>query len=114
MNYLNGYALLYVSSVLVASLSQILLKKSANKTYPNKIREYLNPLVIIAYGCFFGASLMSTIGFRGVPLSVGPIFQATGYIWVAVLSYFLLHEKIGMKKILGLAIIVIGVIVSTM
>ena len=35
-----------VCSVFVASVSQILLKISANKTYPSKIKEYLNGYVI--------------------------------------------------------------------
>ena len=34
---------------LIASTSQVLLKKSAEKNYPNIVREYLNALVIGGY-----------------------------------------------------------------
>jgi len=43
------YWLFLVASVVVASFSQILLKKSAAKKYDNVIKEYLNPYVIIGY-----------------------------------------------------------------
>ena len=46
----NKYMLLLVASVVVASLSQILLKKSAQKTYSSVIREYLNPYSTVT--CF--------------------------------------------------------------
>ena len=36
--------------------------------------------VILAYGLFFLSSLLTIIAFREVPLSVGPILEASGYI----------------------------------
>lgn len=55
MSELAIYSCILVGSTLISSLSQVMLKKSAQKTYPSKIREYLNPLVIIAYGLFLVA-----------------------------------------------------------
>ena len=40
-------------SVFISSVSQILLKKAADRTYESSLKEYLNPLVIGAYGMFF-------------------------------------------------------------
>ena len=37
-------------------------------------------------GCFFLSSLLTIIAFREVPLSVGPILEASGYIYIAVLG----------------------------
>ena len=37
-------------SVFISSVSQILLKKAADRTYESSLKEYLNPLVI---GIFF-------------------------------------------------------------
>ena len=54
----NKYMLLLVASVIVASLSQILLKKSASKTYTSVIREYLNAYVIIGYGMMVLSTLL--------------------------------------------------------
>ena len=104
------YVIIFLASVFVSSVSQIILKKSANKTHENKLQEYLNLPVITAYGLFFGSSLLTVLAYKGVPLSLGPILEATGYIWVAVLGTLFLKEKISKQKMLGMAIIIAGII----
>ena len=79
--------------------------------YENKLQEYLNPKVIIAYGIFFLSSLITVIAYKGVPLSLGPILEASGYIFVSLLGYFVLHEKIGKRKIVGLITILLGIVI---
>ena len=101
---------IFVLSVLISSISQIMLKKSANKTYDSKIREYLNPTVIIAYGLFFLATLITVFAYKYVPLSSGPILESTGYIFVAVLGYFVLKERFTKKKVIGMALIIFGIL----
>lgn len=105
------YVVIFLISVFIASVSQIILKKSANKTYENKLQEYLNVPVILAYCLFFGSSLLTVLAYKGVPLSLGPILDASGYIWVSVLGAIFLKEHLSKKKILGMAIIIIGIIV---
>lgn len=105
------YIILFLISVFISSASQILLKKSAGKTYENIIKEYLNFPVILAYSLFFCSSLLTVLAYKYVPLSMGPILEATGYLWVAVLGFFFLKEKINKKKIMGLCVIVLGIII---
>lgn len=106
------YVMIYLFAVFVASLSQILLKTSANHEYDSKIQEYLNWKVLVAYCMFFGSSLLIVLAYRIVPLSLGPVLESIGYVFVAILSFAFLKERLGRKKILGLVLIVIGVIVS--
>lgn len=87
------------------------LKKSADIEYPNKIREYLNVRVIFSYIIFFGATLCSILAYTRIPLSLGPILESSGYIFVAVMSRLFLKEKITKQKMLGLSIIIIGIII---
>ena len=105
------YIILFLSAVFISSVSQIMLKKSANKTYENKVKEYLNPWVIIAYGLFFGATLVTVIAYRYVPLSLGPILESCGYFFVTILGMIFLKEKVGKKKAVGLFIILAGIII---
>lgn len=105
------YILIFLCSVFISSVSQVLLKSSANKQHDNVLKEYLNLKVIIAYGMFFLATLITIIAYKYVPLSMGGILEASGYIFVAVLSYIFLHESIGKKKLVGLAVILAGMIV---
>ena len=106
------YIILFLISVLISSISQILLKASANKTYDTKLKEYMNTRVIGAYLMFFGATFITVIAYREVPLTLGPILESTGYIFVAVLSCLFLKEKVSRRKCIGLVMIMIGVLVA--
>ena len=106
------HVFIYVFSVFISSVSQIILKKSADRKYDSKLKEYLNPLVIIAYGIFFLATLVTIYAYKGIPLSLGPILETTGYLWVSLLGYFILKEKISRRKILGLVVVIIGIVIS--
>lgn len=105
------HIVIFLCSVFISSVSQILLKSSANQKYENVLKEYFNVKVILAYGIFFASTLMTIIAYRYVPLSMGAILEASGYIFVSVLSYFFLKEKISTRKLLGLGIILVGIFV---
>ena len=107
------YMLIMLTGTFISSVSQIILKKAADREYPNKIAEYLNAPVIIAYAIFFAATLCSVTAYKVVPLSIGPLLEATGYVWVAILGRMVLGEHIGKRKALGLVIIVIGVVIAS-
>ena len=52
MNEKILFCIIFIFGVFISSISQIILKKSAQKKYENKIKEYLNPRVIFAYMIF--------------------------------------------------------------
>ncbi len=111
MDKTTAYICIYLAGVLVSSVSQIMLKTSAGKTYPSKLREYLNPLVVVAYLLFFGCTFITLFALKVVPLSMSPVLEASGYVFVAVLSRLFLKEKIGKKKVLGLTVIICGILI---
>ena len=108
------FAIIYIAGVFVSAVAQILLKKSAGKTYESKIREYLNPYVIISYAIFFGATFCTIYAYKGIPLSMGPILAALEYIFVAILSRLVLKEHISLKKFIGLSLIIAGITVYSL
>ena len=108
------YSLILLFSVFVSSVSQILLKKSAGIKYSSKIREYLNPYVIIGYTLFFGCTIISMYALKVVPLSMSPVLESCGYIFVALISYIFLKEKLTKKQLLGTALIILGVIIYSL
>lgn len=105
------YILLFLFSVLVASLSQIILKKSAMIQYETHIKEYLNFYVATAYVFFFGSSLLTTMAYKGVTLTIGPVLESTGYIYIAILGVLILKEKLSKRKIIGNIMIILGIFV---
>lgn len=108
------YALFALFGVFISGISQVLLKKSAGRQYSSAIREYLNPLVIVAYAMFFGATLLSVYAYKGIPLSMGPILDATGYIYVTIFGITIFHEKLNARRILALALIILGIVVYSL
>lgn len=114
MSDLFIYSCILVCSTLISSFSQIMLKKSAEKKYPSKLKEYLNPLVIFAYGLFFGCTLISMYALKVVPLSMSPILEASGYVFVAILSYIFFKEKLTKRQLLGMLLIIGGIAVFTL
>ena len=108
------YALISLFGVFISSVSQILLKKAAEKQYPNKLREYLNVPVILAYAIFFSATLLSIYAYKGIPLSMGPVLEASGYIFVTIFGVTIFKEKITPRKALALAIIIAGIVIYSL
>lgn len=111
MNKVFIYALIYVAGVLISAFAQVLLKKSADTEKQSLIKEYLNVKTICSYLIFFIATVCSVFAYKYLPLSYGPILGTLEYIFVAVLSYIFLKEKIKKKKLIGLLIVLAGVFI---
>lgn len=101
-------------SVFIASVAQVLLKKSAGRSYKNWLREYLNIFVITAYGLLLSSTLFTMFALRKIPLSMAPVLEAAGYIFVAVMGYLFLKERFSRRKIAGLALILVGILIFTL
>ena len=56
LSSLSKYIAIWMVSVFISSVAQVMLKAAANRTYDRKIKEYLNPIVITAYGIFFAST----------------------------------------------------------
>lgn len=114
MNRQFIFTLLFFGSVFISSVSQVLLKRSTLINHERKLKEYLNPFVITAYFLFFIATLITVVAYKHVPLSMGPVIEASGYLFITLISRLFLKEKISKKKILGMVIIIVGTLIFTL
>ena len=105
------YVLLYLSSTFLASVSQVLLKKAALREHKTLLAEYTDWRVILGYGLFVGCTVLTMLAYKGVPLNVGPVLEATGYLYVTFFGVTIFHEKMNPKKIAALAIIIAGILI---
>lgn len=103
------YSLLLLFGVFISSISQVLLKKSALKKYDSKLKEYLNPLVIISYTIFIISTFLSIFAYKGIPLSMGPVLEATSYFYVTFFGITIFKEKMNINKIVALLLIITGI-----
>ncbi len=105
------YILVFLVSVFISSLSQVLLKVSADTKHSSVWKEYLNIRTICAYGLFFMSTLITVFAYKYVSLSMGAVLEASGYIFVTILGVVVLKEKVSKKKLIGLGMILAGIFV---
>lgn len=105
------YYISAIFSVILASCSQVLLKKGANKKFNSFIKEYLNPYVIFGYLILFVCTLLTVYSFKAIDYKIVAIIETLGYILVTIFGKLFFNEKITYKKILGNCLIIFGIIV---
>lgn len=109
-SYLLG-TVLVLSAVFIAAVSQIMLKKSAQRQYAGRIAEYVNPLVIGGYILLLITTLITVLALKFIPMTLVVALDATGQIFVPVLSLLILKEHINRRKLLGMTVIILGLVV---
>lgn len=100
--------------VFISSISQVLLKKASMCHYDSPIQEYMNPLVVFAYIIFVGTTLLSIFAYRGIPLSMGPVLEATSYIYVSIFGVIIFDEKMDKRKFVALMFIICGILIYSL
>ncbi len=106
------YYLLVLIGVFACSASQLLLKKSASEEHHTAISVMLNWKVMLSYAIMFITLVTNIFAMKnGVQLKDMPILEASGYIFVPILSMLFLSEKIKRNNIVAIGLIIIGIIV---
>ena len=77
----------------------------------SRIQEYVDPLVIAACILFVGCTLVTVIAYRGIPLSLGPVLEATSYVYVTAFGVWIFKEKLDRRKLVALALILGGIFI---
>ena len=102
-----------ILAAFLAALSQLLLKLSAGE-HRSGIRVYLNVKVIAGYGLLMLTMLMNVWAYQTVEYHLGPVLNASSYIFVMILSTLVLKEKLTLMKSLGFLLIISGICISAL
>lgn len=105
------YIAILLFSVFISAFSQVLLKKSALKTYGSFWREYINFYVVPAYAIYFLAVFLDLLALRKVPVSFVPVAEASSYVFVLLFGKVFFNEQFSRKKILSMILILTGIVV---
>lgn len=108
------FMLIMLAGTFFSAVSQVLLKQSANQTYDNPLREYLNWRVILAYEIFFGVLLLNTWCYTRVDMRFGPVIDTAAYVFVLIFSKLILKEQITKGKLAGNLLIIAGILIYTL
>ncbi len=111
---LEKYIIVWIISVLISSVAQVMLKAEADKKHESRLKEYLNPMVITAYGIFFLSTFLTMYALKYVPLTYSPIIEPLSYIFVPVIGVLVLKEKISGRRLLGIAVMLVGIVIFSM
>ena len=111
---LEKYILVWIISVLISSIAQVMLKAEANRKHESRLKEYLNPMVISAYGIFFLSTFLTMYALKYVPLTYSPVIEPLSYIFVPVIGVLVLKEKISRRRVLGIMIMLVGIVIFSM
>ena len=104
--------LIYLMTPLVSAFSQLLLKRAANDPASVGLRAYLNWRVIVAYALFFGCMLANVVALKTLDLTVAGVLEASGYLYVMLLSWLVLKERLTPRKLIGNAVIIVGIVLT--
>lgn len=106
------YYICVILGIFACSLSQLMLKISANQKHNSKITEFVNPWVMLSYAIFFCSLLINIWAMnKGLQLKEMAILEALGYVFVPTLSYLFLKEQISWRTTGGIGMILLGIIV---
>ena len=100
-----------ILSALITALSQIILKKSASKTYKSMIFEYVNPYVLFSYTCYVGVLVLNVFIYTKTDYRFGVVINSVSTVFVMLLSHFILNESLTQKRVAGNIIIVCGILI---
>ena len=104
------FYLLIVTGIFASACSQILLKKSAEIKHRSFSALMFNWRVILAYAIFFGSLCINiTAMSHGVNLKDLPILESLGYVFVPLLSYIFLKERITIYTLISILFIIVGI-----
>jgi len=95
----------------LGSVGQVSMKWGMNHAQGLGLaRAIFTPYVFLGFVLYGISSLFWLMAIRKAQLSYVYPLIAVSYIVVAVLSYFIFHDKIGWQRSLGIALICVGVV----
>lgn len=101
-----------IAAAFLAALSQVLLKKSANRRRNTFIEEFINPWVLSGYALLGLTMGLNILAYQHLSYKIGPILTSSSYVFVTLFSRMIFGERLGAKKLLGAALIVAGIVIS--
>jgi small multidrug resistance pump len=105
---MQSYAAL-VFSILVGICGQLLLKAGAARSSGSIIAQLFTPLSVFGFGLYFISAVAYIYALRKLPVSVAFPSVALSYPIVALLAYWTAGEQLGLNRMIGIGLVVVGV-----
>ena len=101
------YYIVLLIMTMFGSVASLFLKKASGS---NDLIDMLKNINLYIGGFLYVSSVVLNIWLLKIYSVILPLTSLT-YIWTMILSYFILKEKITVKKIAGVCLILVGAII---
>ena len=103
------YYIILIIMTIIGSIASLFLKKASSS---EKIKELLkNKNIYIGGILYLLSAILNIYILKYLDYSVVLPLTSITYIWTLIISYKMLKEKISLKKIMGVSLILIGAII---
>jgi drug/metabolite transporter (DMT)-like permease len=103
--------LIFLTGVAFASVGQVLMKKGALKAQRKGIvGTFFGAYTLSGYALMLGSTITSTAALKVLPLKLTVSLLPLGYLAVALMSIFLIGEKLSRRQWYGMVVLLAGVI----
>jgi uncharacterized membrane protein len=104
------YLLICLAFTLAGAFGGLYFKKAATNS-SSIIKIILSPHLYIGGVLYVIGAILNIIVLKELKYTVVMPLTSITYVWTIIISYFILKEKITVKKILGIILILIGAII---
>ena len=106
------YYIVLLVMTMLGAVASLFLKKASGS---NSLIDMLKNINLYIGGFLYVSSAVLNIWLLKI-LDYSVIFPLTSltYIWTMIISYFILKEKITVKKVLGICLILIGAVIISL
>src|SRR3954471_10525683 len=101
--------LLVLAATIVGSFGAVFLKMGAERIDTKSKLSFVNSRLLIGVALYLGSSVFYGFGVKGAQLSVVYPMVSLGNVWALIWSRWLFKEPLTSQKLLGLALILVGV-----
>ena len=102
------YYVILIVMTAIGSIASLFLKKASGNE--NLLKMFFNLNLYIGGGLYLLSAVLNIYVLKFLDYSVVLPLTSLTYIWTIVLSYFSLKERITVKKVLGVVLIVGGAV----
>ncbi len=106
------YFIILIFMTLCGAIASLFLKRASGTE--GVLKMFLNINLYIGGGLYLISAILNVYILRYLDYSVVLPLTSITYIWTMVLSYMILKEKITVKKIVGVVLILIGAVFVSM
>ncbi len=106
------YYVILIIMTAIGSIASLFLKKASGNE--NFLKMLFNLNLYVGGGLYILSAVLNIYVLKYLDYSVVLPLTSITYIWTMVLSYFSLKERITVKKVLGVALIVGGAVLVSL